>query len=160
MSPRGPSPEERAFLRDYRERLALLAALMPALHARREEVLARPEMAGVTVGLPASGSAWLGRLPLTLAVYAHGSAGLLRVEPEGAPAAWLVGAAGSMLTGAGQVWTATAEGVLVKHAGARPEVPFMEAWRRFRAAVHAAPRVKASRRTLWEAAAWLGVAAA
>jgi hypothetical protein len=160
VSPRGPSPQDEAFLREYRERLALLAALMPALHARRDEVLARPEMAGASVGLPASGSAWLGRLPLTLAVYAHGSAGLLRVEPEGAPPAWLVGASGSMLTGAGLVWTATAEGALVKHAGPRPEVPFVEAWRRFRLAVHSAPRVKPSRRTLWEAAAWLGVAAA
>jgi hypothetical protein len=147
-------------VRDYRERLALLAALMPALHARRGEVLARPDLAGVTVGLPASGSAWLGRLSLTLAVYANGSAGLLRVEPEGAPPEWIVGAAGSMLTGAGQVWTATAEGALLKHAGPRPAVPFLEAWRRFRLAVHEAPRTKPSLRTLWDAAAWLGVTAA
>jgi len=39
-------------------------------------------------------------------------------------------------------------------------VPFVEAWRRFRLAVHEAPRMKPSPRTLWDAAAWLGVTAA
>ncbi len=160
MSPRTSRPREEAHLRARRERLDLLAALMPAIAARREEVLAHPEWAGVSVGLPASGSAWAGPLPLTLGVYAHGMNGPLRVGQVGAPPAWLVGASGSILTGAGQVWVATAEGALASRAAAEAALPFAEAWQRFRSAIRAAPPVPPSPRSFWEAAAWLGVAAA
>jgi transcriptional regulator with XRE-family HTH domain len=91
--------------------LALLAAVLPRLVARRDRALRHPGWCAVPIHAPASGTSITGGLPLTLGalLYGCGPGGPLHVVRDGVPV-WIVGAGGSLLSGAGTIHTLAADG--------------------------------------------------